>query len=83
MNEFIQLYRPIIQESKEFQEIVNHFYGHFSSLIHPQLTIADNIMSIPLNNINGSNNIVSAYCTQVGFKIYICETCLTGPIDPV
>ena len=58
IHEFIEFYRPIIQEHREFQEIVSYLKDHFSPSTHPQLTIADNgTYSVPLDNITGSNNI--------------------------
>jgi hypothetical protein len=83
MREFIKLYRPIIQEHREFQEIVSYLRKQFIPPTHPQLTIADNGMyNISVNNSTGSNNILSSN-PPVGFRSIICAQCLTGLVEAV
>jgi hypothetical protein len=83
IHEFIKFYRPIIQEHREFQEIVNYLKDHFSPPTHPQLTIADNgTYNIPVDNITGSNNIPSSNPT-VGFRSFVCAQCLRGLVEAV
>src|ERR687897_1136306 len=73
IHEFIRFYRPIIQEHREFQEIVSYLQDHFSPPIHPQLTIADNGMhNIPVDNITGSNNIPSKLITYAPERTVQC-----------
>jgi hypothetical protein len=83
IHEFIKFYRPIIQEHREFQEIVSYLQDHVFPPSHPQLTIADNGMyNVSVNNISGSNNITSSN-PPAGFRSFACAQCLTGLVDPV
>ena len=78
IHEFIKFYRPIIQEHREFQEIVSYLQDHVFPLIHPQLTIADNGMyNVSVNNITGSNDIPSSN-PPVGFRSLVDAVLLSS-----
>ena len=83
MLKFIKFYHSIIQEHREFQEIVSYLQDHVFPPSHPQLTIADNgTYNLSVNNITGSNNIPSSN-PPVGFRSFACAQCLTGLVDAV
>jgi hypothetical protein len=82
IHEFNRIYRPKIQELREFEEIVSYLQDHFFAPTHPQLSIADHSMYNPANNITGSNYTPSSNPT-VGFRSFACAQCLGGLVEAV